>query len=128
MKKLILAVLAIAGIAIIATTPKAVSAYTETAYIVRDSATVIGVQCSTSTPTLITSILGNRSGLRVENQDATNPVFMGFNTSVSISTGALLGEKITAGSNVTYPIDSNINLYCIASGSPVWISVVQFGY
>ena len=104
---------------------KPVSAYTQIAEFATSSATVSGIECSTSTPTAITAISGVRIGVRIQNQDATANVFVGFNSSVATS-GANLGEKIVAGGNATYNIGRAIPLYCKSDGAAsTWISVMQ---
>lgn len=113
------------------------------------SAMPIGVRCTTGTvvqinltrPTGFNAIV---AGYRVQNQDDTDPVWIG---GVSVSTysataaalGAL-GEKLTAGADGTYPLGRDYNngtatripLYCRAADaagvSGAILSVYWFGY
>lgn len=121
MKKLLLAVLVVAGLSVKA------HAYTEIFDQGFSTWTVVGVKCSSGpTPT---SIGGGTPGFRIstyrlQNQDDTEAVWIGHDanlssTTVSANTLARLGEKLTPNSNGTWNIGVStasvrLSLFCIA--------------
>lgn len=111
---------------------------------------VTGVICSTGTRSQINltkphNMGGVVAGYRVQNQDASNAVWLGgitvsTNTAGNVSgTLGALGEKLTAGSNAPWALGKDYNrssvpltpIYCLApdaATSGVPLSVLWFGY
>ena len=116
------------------------NAYTEVVEVVRSSATVGGVVCSSGTASRIDNagrngLMGgglNRAWVRIENQDSADAVWLGFDASVSTFSVASIGEKLAAGSNAPYSIGRDIQIWCKADDSAgaagVLLSNAQFGF
>lgn len=135
MKKLIFA----AGI-LLAMASRA-HAYTEVVEVDNSTAVVRGVTCSSGTAARLdylstsANLLSghSRAGIRVQNQDSTYSVWIGFASNVSSMTASgFLGEKLVAGASAPYPIGKNVSLWCIAQdgagASGVRVSASFFGY
>jgi hypothetical protein len=100
---------------------------------VETTATVKAVSCSTSTATRMDLVFvsgKNRAWARIQNQDTSANIYIGFDTDVSTNTASgNLGEKIEAGGNAPYNIGKSIKIYCKSDGSSAaTASISQFGY
>ena len=121
--------------------------YQEVVEVVRSSATVGGVKCSSGTAvkldtSVIFGVLGtgiNRAWVRVQNQDSADAVWLGFDNKVSTATPnsttaiiKFLGEKLAAGANAPYSIGNGIPIWCKASDDAgdggVILSFAQWGF
>lgn len=104
--------------------------------------TVAGVTCATSVASEITASIDgfNLSAYRLTNQDASNPVWIGYTSAVSSdTTKAQLGEKLSPGSNGVWEIGKNpdlaqaaVKIFCkaadAAGSAGVRLSMAIFGY
>ena len=129
-------------------------AYQEVIEVNRSTATVGGVVCTTGTairvdlsPNLAYGLMGsgfNRSGIRIQNQDSADSVWIGFSAQVStlpaaanITPGhiAHLGEQLAGGSpgqSAPFAFGRDIQIWCraadAAGAAGAAISVMQQGY
>ena len=109
------------------------------------SATVSGVICTSGTAVqldvqiLANQLLGyDRAWVRLQNQDASNDAFIGFDSAVSTHTGTAaartrLGERLySAGGSATYNVGRLTKIWCraadAAGASGLALSIAQFGY
>ena len=130
------------------------SAYQEVIEVNRSTATVGGVVCTTGTairvdvaPNLAYGLMGsgeNRSGIRIQNQDSADSVFIGFSAQVSTLPAAAnitpahiahLGEQLAGGSpgqSAPFAFGKGIQVWCRAADAAgvagAAISVMQQGY
>ena len=117
------------------------SASTPSISVVGSSATVGGVICTTGTPANIGAGILNgpmgtgfsRAWVRVGNSNATNSVFLGFNSQVSSDTlNTRLGEELTPKGSATYSMGIAVSLFCLAADAAgangIRVSFAQFGY
>ena len=111
-------------------------AYTNVIESVRSTATVRSVACSTSTYTQLDALATTwmagyqRAWARVQNQDSTANVYIGFDVDVStFSSSGKQGEKIEPGGNAPYNIGRQIPIYCKSDGSSsTYVTISQFGF
>jgi hypothetical protein len=79
------------------------------------AASVKGMSCGTSV-TSVGYMLLHRSSVIIQNQDTTNPTFVGFDVNVSTIPGnANAGYKIAAGGSLTLEVPSTVSIYCLSS-------------
>ena len=120
-------------------------AYDEVVEVIRATATVTTVRCSTGTAIRLDTnaangLMGtgyNRAGVRLYNQDSADAVYIGFDSQVTSFTAttsvrSFQGEEIKSGVSAPYSIGRDIALWCIAAdaagASGASVSVMQFGY
>ena len=118
--------------------------YQETIEVVRGSATVQGIICSTGTASRLDTkgsqgLMGsgfNRAWARVQDQDPTYSVWVGFDADVSTDvTHPKLGEQVAGGlpgSNATYNVSRDIQIWCKAAdgagAAGARVSFAQWGF
>lgn len=70
----------------------------------------------------------NRVGLRIRNQDGTNPVYCSGASDVSSSTGfrVAAGQDLPIVEIVDGQPMANVELYCIATGAEVTVSFIEY--
>jgi hypothetical protein len=76
------------------------------------AASVKGMSCGNSA-TSVGYMLLHRSSVIIQNQDNTNPTFVGFDVNVSTVPGDVnAGYKIAAGGSLTLEVPSTVSIYC----------------